>query len=331
MKKINPKIIKKTLIYTWYGVRWLILALCLLWALGLWIYQPFCLLLPIAVAGFYLLLKRKRVEEALWAAFLLSAVCYTFIPGPQPKQWQTPWAHAPKFEMNGDILTIRNVRDFRYRSEHDYDPVWRTESYNLSTITGADFAECHWDGMEAICHTMISFNFADGKHLVVSAETRLPEGVEQNAIGGLYKKYGLIYLFGTEEDIYALRTNHRHEDLLIMPMKVKPEGARAMLMHFVQLAQEAEENHTAYNTAANNCSSGVMSTFRHMAPDMPAYYDLAPIHNGSISRLLYRHGALITRPGESYDALRERCYLRYDISPDSPEKYSTAIREIINR
>jgi hypothetical protein len=74
-----------------------------------------------------------------------------------------------------------------------------------------------------------------------------------------------------------------------------------------------------------------MSTFRHMAPDMPAYYDLAPIHNGSISRLLFKHGALITRPGESYDTLRKRCYLRYDISPDSSKNYSTAIREIINR
>lgn len=327
---LSPICKSATVIGRW--LRRLLLALCLLWSLGLWIYQPVSLIIPVlAVSLWWWLLKRRHTESALWGSFGLSVIIYLLLPGPQPTKWQTPWEHAPKFSIEGDTLTIRNLRDFRYRSEQDYDPVWRTESYNLSTLTGAEFAECHWDGMEAICHTMISFSFADGKHLVVSAETRLPEGETQNAIGGLYKRYGLVYLFGTEEDIYALRTNYRHEDLLLMPMDITPEGARKMLLHFVQQAEEAEADHTAYNTVSNNCSSGVMRTFRHMAPNMPSYYDLAPVHNGSISRLLYKHGALITRQGESYDALRKRCYLHYDISADAPQNYSTAIREKINR
>ncbi len=347
MRKPSLHIIKAAITTIGRGLRWLVLALCLLWSIGLYIYQPITLLSLIAIPlvllvmrclptpagkGYLLQLIARAPKEAyLWSLFLLSVISYLSLPGPQPEKWQSPWAHAPQFSLEGDTLTIRNLRDFHYRSELDYDPIWRTETYNLSTITGADFAECHWDGMEAICHTMMSFSFADGKHLVVSAETRLPEGEAQSALGGLYKRYGLLYIFGTEADIFGLRTNHRHEDLLLLPMKVKPQGARAMLMHFVHLAQAAEKNHTAYNTAANNCSSGVMATFRHLAPDMPLWYDLAPIHNGSISRILFNHGALITRPGETYDALRKRCYLRYDISPDAPEQYSSAIRKHIQQ
>lgn len=312
-------------------LRRLLLLPALLWSAGLWYYQPVSLFIPIVTIILWLLLHRRRTELALWCSVLLSVIFYLILPGPQPQAWQTPWAKAPRFELNGDHLTIHNLRDFRYRSENDFDPIWRTEHYDLSTLIGADFAECHWDGMEAVCHTMMSFAFADGKHLVISAETRLPEGETQSAIGGLYKRYGLLYIFGTEEDIFALRTNFRHEDLLLIPMKIKPQGARNMLMHFIEQAQQTEEQHTAYNTVANNCSSGVMRTFRHLAPDMPRYYDLAPIHNGSISQLLFKHGALITRPNESYNALRKRCYLRYDISPNSPEKYSEAIRTKINQ
>lgn len=321
-------------------LRRLALLLGLIWAAGLYSYYPTgLLLLPAcgsligllaALAG-TTIIRRVNAEGLLWCCVLISIIFFRLIPGPQPENWQAPWQHAPIFDIRGDSLTIRNLRDFRYRSETDFDPVWRSETYDLSAIKGADFAECHWDGMELICHTMISFSFADGKHLVVSAETRLPEGEKQSAIGGLYKRYGLIYLFGTEEDIFGLRTNHRHEDLLLLPMRISPDQARDMLLHFIQLAQEAEQRHTAYNTLSNNCSSGVMSTFRHLAPNMPFYYDLAPIHNGDISGILFRHGALHTRPGESYDELRKRCYLRYDISPDNPQLYSEALRNIINQ
>ncbi len=312
----------------------LVLGIALLWLAGLYIYQPLSLLPAALLAGVALWYRHRRGTFGrgrknrlwLWGLVLLGILTYKLLPAPSPDAWQTPWARAPHFDLRGDTLTISNLRDFRYRSETDYDVRYRTESYKLSDITGADFGECHWDGMEAICHTMISFTFADGRHLVVSAETRLPVGEEQNSIGGLYKRYGLLYIFGTEEDIFALRTNHRHEDLILLPLRIQPKQARAMLLHFVALAEQAEREHQSYNTLTSNCSSGVMKVFRSLAPHMPRLYNLAPIHNGSISRLLYRHGALITQPGESYDTLRKRCYLGYDLSPASPENYSTAIR-----
>lgn len=310
----------------------LLLALALLWLLGLFCYQPISLLPAALLAGAALWYRKRREDFGykrlwLWGFPALGALTYLLLPPPSPAAWQTPWARAPRFERRGDLLLVHHLRDFRYRSEQDYDIRYRTESYDLRQLVGADFGECHWDGMEAICHTMLSFSFADGKRLVISAETRLPVGEEQNAIGGLYKRYGLLYVFGTEEDIFSLRTNERHEDLLLFPLRIQPEQARAMLLHFVALAEEAERTQQCYNTLTSNCSSGVMKVFRAMAPRMPWFYDLAPIHNSSISRLLYRHGALLTQPGESYDALRKRCYLGYDLAPNQPERYSAALRK----
>lgn len=308
------------------------LALGLLWLLGLFIYQPIALIVPAVIAGL-VWWKRRRfsVWLYLWAAVLLGVAVYLLIPDPSPEKWQTPWAENPQCSVEGDVLRIRKVRDFHYRSETDYVVAYRDETYDLNTLEGVDFAECHWDGMTAVCHTMLSFRFADGRHLVVSAETRLPEGVEQDAIGGIYKKYGILYVFGTEADIFRLRTNHRHEDLSVYPLAINPQGASKLLLHYVQLAEEAAAEGKPYNTVTDNCSTGLVSAFRELAPQMPRKYDLLPIHNGSFTHLLYKSGALQLLPGETEEQVRRRCYVGYDLAPENREAYSAALSEKIGR
>lgn len=308
----------------------LLLVLPLLWSIGLWYYQPVsiipCLLVAAGAGLWWYKNRRSSVHLTLWLLVAVNITTYLLIPGPTPEKWQKPWAVAPEFEQQGDTLTIRNMRDFRYRTEQDSDARYRTETYDLNTLAGVDFAECHWDGLTAVCHTMLSFNFADGRHLVVSAETRLPEGEEQGAIPGLYKKYGILYLFGTEEDIYGLRTNIRHEDLSLYPMDIKPAGARKLLQHYIGLAQEAEATHKPYNTISGNCSTGLVSGFRALVPTMPRKYDFLPLHNGSIAGLLINYGAIQRRPGETEEQIRTRCYAGYDIPL---ENYSAGLREKI--
>ncbi len=309
----------------------------LLWVLGLWIYRPVSLL-PAALLGmvWLALFRSRRIERRsalnqmwLWALACCMVVTYFALPGPSNVTWQKPWARDALPVLDGDVLTITNLRDFRYRTEEDYDMHYRSERYDLRNVTGASFVESHWDGMEAICHTMLSFDFSDGRHLVISPETRLPQGVKQNDVGGLYKLYNLLYVFGSEEDILALRTNYRHEDLLLLPLNVSPEQARAMLLQLVAEARQAEEEHQPYNTVTANCSTGILGAMLRAGIRLPRGYQLLPVHNGSISKVLYDNGLLRARPGESYNAMRKRCYLRYDLAKGNPGDYSRAIREKI--
>lgn len=308
----------------------LVLGIGVLWMLGLMFYQPIAtlpvalLLVLLAILRWYGVRTRMRLGVLL--SLIVSAITFTLLPNPQPEAWQTPWAKTPEFHLQGDQLTITNLRDFHYRTPEDYDVRYRTETYDLTTITGADFAECYWDGHTAICHTMLSFNFADGRHLVVSSETRLPEGCEQNAIGGLYKQYGIAYLFGTEEDIFALRTNYRHEDLHLYPMNITPQQARGLLLRMVSIAEEAHSSHLAYNTLTNNCSSGIVNSFVPPGRTLPWKYHYLPVHNGSIARILFEHGALQSNGATTMDELRQRNYLGYDISIGDPANYSQALR-----
>ena len=149
----------------------LLLILPLLWCCGLWYYQPVSLLPMLLFLAAVVLWWRKKgrvsIHLTLWLLVCVNITVYHCIPGPTPERWQKPWAQAPQFEQNGDTLTIRNIRDFRYRTEEDSDANYRTETYDLSTLCGVDFASCHWDGMTAICHTMLSFNVSDGRRVVL--------------------------------------------------------------------------------------------------------------------------------------------------------------------
>lgn len=318
---------KKPLLIAAGIISSLLLVLPLLWSIGLWYYQPVSIipavLLLVGAGLWWWKRRRPSTHLVLWLLVLVNIITYHCIPGPTPAQWQKPWAVAPAFEQQGDMLTIRNLRDFRYRSEEDSDARYRNETYDLNTLIGVDFAECHWDGLEAVCHTMLSFQFADGRRFVISAETRLPEGMKQGAIPGIYKKYGILYLFGTEEDIFGLRTNFRHEDLTIYPLKIKPSGARKLLQHYIDLARHAEATNQPYNTVSANCSTGLVSGFRVLVPTLARKYDFLPLHNGSIASLLISYGAVQSRQGETEEELRKRCYAGYDLPMSD---YSSAAR-----
>lgn len=329
---------------TWLGLAAAVFAgvAVTLWAVGLTIFQPWVVFPVLAAVSMVVLRMRgRRMKRALggWAAgVIMCAVCYLLMRAPSDStEWQLPWREAPTFslEQEGEVLRVHGVRDFsypkavyeqeRYRKVSAMLPQYREECYPLRELCGVDYADCFWDGHTAVCHTMLSFRFEDGRHLVVSAETRLPQGVEQNALGGIYKKYRMLYVFGTEADIFGLRTDHRHEDLYLFPMRVTREQAREMLLTLVRRQEQAQRDRAPYNTLTDNCSTGVIAALRSTGAVHPG--PLAHMLNAGLAERLYCAGLLEHRPGESFAELRRRASCGYDVSPDNRAAYSRALRQ----
>lgn len=107
-------------------------------------------------------------------------------------KWQRPWGRMPQTAFNGTLAAVRDIRDFKYRTPEDYDIHYIDGTYDIDQVRTVDVAVSHWDGMEKIAHTMLSFGFADGRYLALSMETRLPEGKEQGFLPGFYKQYEII-------------------------------------------------------------------------------------------------------------------------------------------
>ncbi len=85
------------------------------------------------------------------------------------REWLPEVARPPtaEFHADGNRVTIRNVRNFQYRSETDYDELWEERTSDLSRLRGMDMFLSYW-GSPHIAHSLASCEFEGGQHLALS-------------------------------------------------------------------------------------------------------------------------------------------------------------------
>ena len=245
----------------------------------------------------------------LAAAFELAVVAAFFLITPEQRfrgtTWQRPWRRTLEVRrLENGSYELCNVRDFHYRSEHDFDERYRTVTVSPERISSIDAVFSHWDNLEGIAHSMLGLNFTDGTTVAISLETRLPEGAVQNGLDGFYRRYELAMLAGTPEDLYGLRTDHRGETLYIYRLNMKPETMRDTVVAIFARAEKLRKKPEFYNSLFRNCSTGL----RPMLPDSEQMEecDLRMMLNGWADTMLYDSGLIVCREGESFGSLRAR-------------------------
>ena len=286
-----------------------------IWCLGILCFVVFpekvFLALFSAAVLFSLIAASFFYRPLLWGvwgiegALLIYFACLT--PAMQFKgvKWQSPWARRPQAVfLDNRKIRFTGVRDFLYRSEKDFTPRYCEMVVSIEDIQHIDLALSHWDGMESVAHTMLGMQFSDGQYLCLSLETRLPEGKEQSAIGGLFKQYELIPLLGTRRDIFDLRIKHRGEDFYLYRTTLSKEQSQQLL---VFLARNLKRPPEFYNTLTHNCSTA-LDLFLHIAGSGPVD-DIRLLFNGFSDQLLFELGYLRHRRGESFASLKSRSFI----------------------
>ena len=210
-------------------------------------------------------------------------------------------------EINGNEIVVKDVRSFIYRTERDFDARYVTRRFDLDKLATLDFAVSHWDGMEFVAHTMLSFGFEDGKHLALSVETRLPEGVEQGSVPGLYKQFNVIYILADEEDLFALRTNYRKEDMYLYRINIDRENLKKAFLGFAEKINSLHERPRYYHTVTANCTTELVDTFKNYLG--VRRWQWTPVFNGMCDQNAYDRGELLHLPGESFRELKKRSFL----------------------
>ena len=110
---------------------------------------------------------------AVWSGFLLVTIVWWLSLRPKSdRDWKTGMDVLPHVEMAGDVLRIRQFRNFRYTASGEPLPRYEERTFDLAKLSSLDYFLSHWSG-PAIAHTLVSFGFDDGQFLVVSVEARL--------------------------------------------------------------------------------------------------------------------------------------------------------------
>lgn len=207
------------------------------------------------------------------------------------KDWQADVARTPHGEIQGDMLTLHNVRNFHYRSRTDYDQHWETRSYDLSKITSLDLFLSYW-GSPHIAHTILSWGFENGDHLAISIETRKDVTQTYSSIKGFFKQFTLVYVAADERDLIRLRTNIRKEEVYLYPLAHVPQDrARALLESYVQHMNRLASKPEFYHALQMNCTSVITLHTKTIDPNAHLA-DWRLIANGHIDEMLYERGSI---------------------------------------
>lgn len=234
----------------------------------------------------------RRAPIVVLVAFLAVLGWWLNIPASNEGDWQPDVAQLASASIDGNIVTLRNVRNFDWRSETDYSPRWETRRYDLSQLRGADMFLSYW-GPRVIAHTIMSWEFADGRHLAISIETRKKKGQSYSALLGFFRQYEIYYVVADERDVIGVRALYRGEDLFLYRMKVPPAQARAVLLDYLKEVNRLDARAEWYNALVHNCTT----TIRHHALDAGAGrpFDWRILANGYIDELGYERGQIDTR------------------------------------
>ena len=201
-----------------------------------------------------------------------------------------PTSHElPRAQLDGNILTVENVRDFAYRSENDYDAHWVTRKYDLSKLEHLDMFFSFW-GPTEIAHTIMSWSFAEGPALAISIETRKEKGESYSALLGFFRQYELYYVVARERDVIGIRDRFRGEHTYLYRLSAPPELARELLLSYVKEINQIAEHPEWYNAFTGNCTTSIRNRVLSAGGAVPLDWRL--FANGHLPELMYERGSL---------------------------------------
>src|SRR4029077_11884012 len=85
-------------------------------------------------------------------------VYWVLIPPSNDRHWRKDVSVLPWAEVEGNRVTVHNVRNSEYRDVTDFDLRHYDRTFELDKLRELDFFMCFWAPIP-FCHTMLSFGF----------------------------------------------------------------------------------------------------------------------------------------------------------------------------
>jgi len=215
-------------------------------------------------------LFRSRPRMRRWAlpvfavAMVAFAVRWSWVEPSNDRQWQDDVALLPTADIDGDRVTIHNIRNIEYRSETDYTVRHYDKTFDLRDLDSVDLLASYWMG-DTIAHIFVSFGFAGKDYLAISIETRKEKGEQYSTVSGFFRQYELTDIVADERDLIGVRTNVRAdppEDVYLYRTRTPPERVRNLFLDYLREINALTEHPEFYNTMTTNCTTGILEHTR---------------------------------------------------------------------
>ncbi|WP_435530837.1 Lnb N-terminal periplasmic domain-containing protein [Pseudogemmobacter humi] len=275
---------------------WLLLPLFLAWAAtALWVQFPGArapalgaLVVAVAVVVWLRLGPGWGWTGLAVLVLCLSGWYFSLVPR-QDRDWAPDVSRIVRGEVAGDIVTLENVRAFRWIDADTADEAWTSRRVDLTKIEGADMITSVW-GNPLIAHLLVSFRFTDAPPVTFSVEIRREKGEKFSALGGFFRQFELALIAADEDDIVQWRAVPRAEEVRLYPLTLTPDQARQVFLQYVDLGNDLNRKPRWYNTLTSNCTTVVWQLSKVLSPDLPL--DPSLLLSGRLPEYLDKFGAL---------------------------------------
>lgn len=281
----------------------LVLAISILWgALALWFKLPVDGGLKIAAIAIFVLpgltailtVFTRKTRNSLYVyagALAVVGIWWQTLAPPAEGDWADELAHQVSGTIEGDVLTLDNVRAFEWTTLTDKVENWTTRTYDLTKLETVDLFLSYW-GDPRMAHFMLSFGFGNDQYLAWSIEVRRVQGGVYSPVADFFKANPLIIVAATEQDVVGVRSNIWENDVHLFRLDVPYDMMRDVLEVYVADANRLAERPVWYNSLFSNCTTVLTRTMRALSMQVP--FDYRILVNGYLPELLYDRGRLNT-------------------------------------
>lgn len=268
--------------------------------------------------------KPKWLRILFYLGFVIILAVFLSLKPSHNRVWADDVANLLQSEIKDNKLTLKNVRNFDWSTEHDYVKRWETREYDLDKLASADLILSYWMG-PAIAHTLVSFGFEDGRKLVFSLEIRKEIHEEFSAIAGFFRQYETIIIAADENDIVRVRTNVRGEDVHLYRLNLSKQALRTALLGYLQEAESIRKEPIFYNTLTSNCTTIIYHLAQRLKSGLPMDYRL--LLSGYFDEYAFDQSGMV--PGYEFQELKRKSGIsdKARLFDGSPAQFSNAIRK----
>ena len=218
-------------------------------------------------------------------AIVLWTLWWATLRPSQARLWVADNAYQATGRIDGDHLTISNLRNFDWHSRREITPVWETRQYELGKLTRLDLLSCTW-GSEHMAHMIVAFGFTNQPPLAFSIETRRETSEQWSSLAGFFKAYELIIIAADERDVVRVRSIVRGEKVELYEIHATPLVRRRLLEKYVEDMNALAVKPRFYHTIWTNCTTEIARLVRMTGQRVPL--DWRILVSGHVPEFLYR-------------------------------------------
>jgi len=198
------------------------------------------------------------------------------------RNWDGNFARLPCVAIEGDLVTISDVRNSEYSSNGGTIPHFELRNYHLSKLQNADLLIVQW-GSPWMCHPMFVFNFGSDGRVCISIEVRYRVGQKYSLLRSLYRQQELMFVVSDERDAILRRTKWlQGHDLYLYRVNSDAVTLRRFFLEYANSINSLAARPRWYNGLTTNCTTSIYTQGRgHMT------WDRRMLFNGALDRLMF--------------------------------------------